>query len=147
MWWDTPVYAFYAPATVAYPPPKHRATHTFRCEARRCKQTIYCYINMKDASSTRNLLCHAKLCWGKEALAAAKEARDLDEIWDKIVGSIKKNGSITATIKHKGKGETYSHRLFTKIEMHTECMKWVVESLWPFRIVRDPGFLRLVKTG
>ncbi|OJT01922.1 Zinc finger BED domain-containing protein RICESLEEPER 2, partial [Trametes pubescens] len=102
---------------------------------------------MKDASSTRNLLRHAKLCWGKEALAAAKEARDLDEIRDKIIGSIKKNGSITAAIKHKGKGETYSHRLFTKIEMRTECMKWVMESLWPFQIVRDPGFLRLVKMG
>lgn len=145
--WDAPVYVFYAEATVAYPPPQRRLAHAFRCEARGCKQTIYRYVGTKDVSSTGNLLRHARSCWGEEAIAAAREAKDLDEIREKIVGSIKKNGSITAAFKRKGKGETYSHRPFTKIETRTECVKWCAESLRPFRVVQDRGFLRLVKTG
>lgn len=141
------MYAFFTAPTVAYPAPGDRLAHAFRCVATGCKKVIHRFVDTRDVSSTSNLQRHVRSCWGEDVLDAAMEAKDLDEVREKIVASIKKNGKITTVFERKGKGETYSHQPFTKIETRTECVKWCAEALHPFRIVRDRGFLRLMKTG
>lgn len=89
---------------------------------------------------------HARSCWGDEAVETAKSARDLDEV-HKIISSIVKNGSITAVFERKTDVVTYSHRPFTRIETRTELVKWFAENLRPFRLVKDRGFLVLMKMG
>ena len=57
-------------------------------------------------------------CWGEEAINATDGAKDKNEVCNKIVGSILKNGSITTAFEHKGKGKiTYSWRPHTHSEM------------------------------
>ena len=37
---------------------------------------------MGDATSTSNLQCHAKICWGKQAIEAAGCTKDVYAAWD-----------------------------------------------------------------
>ena len=77
----------------------------------------------KDARSTGNMRKHAKVCWGDEVLKAADDAKNAEEVRTKIVASVLRNGSITASFERKGKGRvTYSHRQHTKSET-----RWVIE--------------------
>jgi len=39
---------------------------------------VYRYLNKGDANSTSNLLRHARICWGTEAVEAATATHDLD---------------------------------------------------------------------
>lgn len=56
--------------------------------------------------------------------------------------------SITAAFERKGKGKVkYSYRQHTKTESKAEIVRWVSESMRPFDIVEDRGFLCLMKTG
>ena len=75
------------------------------------------------------------------------------------------NGTITAAFEWKGKGKTtYSTRPHTKAEIRleldcpfvwlaltnecrVEIVRWVVESLCPFEIIKDHGFQSLMRTG
>lgn len=145
--WDSPIYAFFEPAYVDHPPPTHRLAHAFRCSARGCKRVIYRFVETLDAKSTSNLSRHAKKCFGEDAVSAAREAQSRDEVRTKIVATFNKNGTITSAFERKKGGVTYSHRPFTRIETRTEIVKWVAEDLRPFRIVKDRGFLVLMKTG
>lgn len=61
---------------------------------------------------------HARLCWGRETVDAAK-ATNLDGAREAMEKNQLKDGSITAIFEHlkKGKGNiTYSHRQHTKTE-------------------------------
>lgn len=144
--WTAGVYAFYETPTVAYPAPSRTLAHAFRCKGRGCKKVIHRYVASKDITSTSNLWRHATACWGEDAVKAAKSAKDVDEV-RKITASIKRSGSITEAFERKTDVVTYSHRPFTRIETRTELVKWFAENLRPFRIVRDRGFLVLMKTG
>lgn len=144
--WTAGVYAFYDTPTVAYPAPSRTLAHAFHCAARGCKKVIHRYVASKDITSTSNLWRHASACWGEDAINAAKSARDVEEV-RKITASIKRSGSITEAFERKTDVVTYSHRPFTRIETRTELVKWFAENLRPFRIVRDRGFLVLMKTG
>ncbi|OBZ79481.1 putative AC9 transposase [Grifola frondosa] len=91
---------------------------------------------------------HARSCWGEEALAAADEAKDAAEARGTIVKGLQENGTITSAFQRKGNGKvTYSIRPHTKTEVRAEIVRWVAESVRPFRIVKDRGFLSLMKTG
>lgn len=144
--WTAGVYGLYEVPVVAYPPPTKELAHAFRCAARGCKKVIHRYVGTKDVTSTSNLWRHATSCWGEDAVKAARSACDVEEV-RKISASIKRNGSITDAFERKTDVVTYSHRPFTRIETRTELVKWFAENLRPFRIVRDRGFLVLMKTG
>jgi uncharacterized DUF497 family protein len=114
--------------------------------AKGCETRIRRFVD-RD-TSTSNLIKHAKKCWGEDTVTAASTAKDAKEVRDKVVGSILKNGSLTASFEIKGKGKVrYSHRQHTKAETRGEIVKWVSESLRPFQIVHDDGFHTLMKTG
>ncbi|KAG1836176.1 hypothetical protein DFJ58DRAFT_669914, partial [Suillus subalutaceus] len=144
---STPAYAFFDPVPKIIEQNGQRA-HEFRCLAKGCKTTVKRYLDKGDARSTGNMRKHTCLCWGDDVLQAADQAKDADEVQKKIVGSVLRNGSITASFERKGKGKvTYSHRQHTRTETKAEIVRWVAESLRPFEIVQDRGFQSLMKTG
>ncbi|KAG2098243.1 uncharacterized protein F5147DRAFT_747387 [Suillus discolor] len=125
--WTSPVYAFFDSTPIIETLHGHCA-HAFKCMGKRCK--------------------HIKTCWGNEVLQAACKAKDADEVRTKIIAGILRNGSITSSFEHKGKGKvTYLHRQHTHTKTKAELVHWVAESLRPFDIVKDRGFQSLMKTG
>ena len=75
------------------------------------------YLDTGDAKSTGNLHKHAKICWGKEAVAAAVSTRDVRSVCEAL-GKLKSvNTSITAAFQRVAKSKvTYSHRQHTTSE-------------------------------
>ena len=114
--WKSPVYAFYEPVPeIEYV--GSRRTHVFKCMAVGCKYKARRYLDMKDKSSTGNLIKHIKLCWGDEVWKAASECKDAGEARVAVVKPFAKSGSITASFERTGKGTvTYMHRQYTKTE-------------------------------
>ncbi|OJA08026.1 hypothetical protein AZE42_10848 [Rhizopogon vesiculosus] len=145
--WISPIYAFFNPTPVVETIDGCCA-HSFKCTAKGCKVRIRRFLDKKDARSTGNMRKHVKICWGEEVLQAADEAKNAEEVRMKIVPSVLRNGSIMASFERKGKGQvTYSHWQHTHTETKAELVHWILESLWPFDIVKDRGFQLLMKTG
>lgn len=143
--WDSTIYAFYKTPIVEFI--GDRVAHSFACAGRGCKYIYRRYQDKADKTSTKSLIRHAKSCWGEEAVRAASEAKDVGYAREHVVGGILRSGSITAHFERKGGTVTYSHRQHTRIETRTEIAKWVSESMRPFKMVKDRGFLVLMKTG
>ncbi len=121
--------------------------HSFACAGRGCKYVYRRFQDKGDATSTKSLLRRTKTCWGEDVLRTACEVNDLQYARDHVVGRILKSGSITAHFERKdGSKVTYLHRAHTRIETRTEIAKWVSESLRPVKMVKDRGFLVLMKT-
>jgi hypothetical protein len=145
--WTSPIYAFYK-AIPQIETVDGRRCHVFECAGKTCKYLCRRYLDKSDANSTGNLWKHVKVCWGEEALKAAEALANVEEARDKVVKSLNQSGSITAVFERVGKGQvTYSNRQHTRTETRTEIVRWVSESLRPFRIVCDRGFQCLMKTG
>lgn len=107
--WNSPVYVFFDP-TPHIIEITDRRVHEFKCQARGCKVKVRWFLDKGDARSTGNMRKHVCLCWGDEVLKAADSAKNANEVRHKIIGSILRNGSITASFEWKGKGKiTYSH--------------------------------------
>jgi hypothetical protein len=126
--WNSPVYAFFEPI------PKiveisGRNAHEFKCQGKGCKTSVRRFLDKGDAHSTSNMCKHVRSCWGADVLQAADEAKDANEVRCKIVGSVLRNGSITAAFERKGKGKvTYSHRQHTCAETrYKEIIEIVVD--------------------
>ena len=161
--WTSPVYAFYEPIPdIAYV--DGRRVHIFKCTARSCRYTCRRFLDGLDRSSTGNLIKHVKTCWGDDAYRAAAGCMNAKDARENVVKSFATKGSITTSFKRAGKGKvTYMHRQYTKTETkylsnyltrpyliccsRTEIVRWVAESMRPFKIVEDRGFLSLMKTG
>ncbi|KAG0703263.1 hypothetical protein DFH29DRAFT_803739 [Suillus ampliporus] len=145
--WVSPIYAFFDPTPHIVETDRQQA-HKFKCCAKACKASIRHFLDKKNARSTGNMRKHVKSCWGEEILSVADDTKDAKEVRTKIVGSILKNGTITASFERKGKGKlTYSHHQHTWAETKAEIVQWVSESLRLFEIVKDRGFQTLMKTG
>jgi len=94
-----------------------RNAHEFGCLAKGCKTTVRRFLDKGDAHSTGNMCKHVRSCWGADVLEAADEAKNANEVREKIIGSVLRSGSITAAFEQKGKGKvTYSHRQHTCAE-------------------------------
>ena len=143
--WTSVVYAFYEEAEIRYK--DDRRQHSFKCSNRGCKVRVNRFLDTKDAASTSNLRRHVLDCWGPELLKTAQEMSDRAEVREKIVKSVLTTGTITAHFERKQGAVTYRNRPFTRAETRTEIVKWVCECARPFNIVKDPGFLVLMKTG
>jgi hypothetical protein len=125
--WSSPVYAFFDPL------PKivtidGRGAHEFKCQAKGCKAKVRRFLDKGDAHSTGNMCKHVRSCWGADVLRAADEAKDANEVWSKIVGSVLRDRTITASFARKGKGKvTYSHRQHTRAETRYEVVELLAE--------------------
>ncbi|KAI0659197.1 hypothetical protein C8Q70DRAFT_891513, partial [Cubamyces menziesii] len=128
--WTSPVYGFFKDAyldTVGT-----RRAHVFACARKGCQVTINRFLDRKDRS-TGNMKKHAEACWGEEAVSRGMSTGSAEGARKTVVTSILETGRISTFFSWKKKGKvTYSHMQHTKEET---------------RIVRDRGFLSLMKTG
>ena len=121
--WNASIYAFFHTVpSINYIGNLSWHIHIFKCNAKSCKgkgfnwQHVWRYLNTANGTSTSNLHCHTKICWGKQAVAAADAAKlhgTAYEIVEKSLGM--PDGSITAIFKCiKENGIiTYSHIQYT----------------------------------
>lgn len=123
------------------------------------------YLDTQDAKSTGNMRKHAKVCWGDEAVSAADATATVTAARAALSKMTMKNGSITAAFQRSARSKViYSHRQHTTVESRydiisfcieissfrphrVEFVRWISESKRPFKIVKDPGFRSLMKTG
>jgi hypothetical protein len=171
--WNAPVYAFFNPVpSIDYVGNPPRRVHIFECNAKACigkgmnRRHVRRFLDTADGKSTSNLRRHAKICWGEEAVAGADTVKSHGATRQIVEKSLRmRDGSIAVMFKSlKGKGKvTYSHRQHTKTEarynlvcfpihmlmsvLSAEIVRWVAESMRPFKIVNDRGFRCLMKTG
>ncbi|KAI0684076.1 hypothetical protein BC835DRAFT_1242500, partial [Cytidiella melzeri] len=135
--WNAVVYAFFCPEVEIIHSGNRRA-HVFRCAGSGCSKTISRYLDTHDSTSTKNLRNHVKTCkaWGENILTEA-EGLSVQEARSRIQ-NIPRAGSITAAFARQGKGTVrFSTRQHTKDETRKR----------PFSIVKDRGFISLMKTG
>ncbi|KAG2353806.1 hypothetical protein BDR07DRAFT_1454365 [Suillus spraguei] len=136
--WNSPVHAFFHPTLQVVEVTDHCA-HVFKCQAKGCKVKVQCFLDKGD---------HVCLCWGDEVLKAADSAKEAREVCNKIVDSILRNRSITASFECKGKGKImYLHCQHTHTETRAEIVHWVSKSLHPSNVIKDHAFQSLMKTG
>ncbi|KAL1937246.1 hypothetical protein VTO73DRAFT_13915 [Trametes versicolor] len=146
--WSAPVYAFFSP-DVYVERAKGRTAIVFKCAAPKCKKLVRRYLDTKDATSTSNLRSHVKVCsrWGEGVLTEASKYKSADDA-RAVTEAYQRTGTITTIFKRLRKGKlTFSTRQHTTQETRAEIVRWVCESKRPFAIVRDRGFLMLMKTG
>jgi hypothetical protein len=118
--WTLPVYVFFKTTPQIKYKDGHRA-HVFECGASRCKghnsRYIYRFLDKGDANSTSNLLRHAKICWGTEAVEAATATHDLEAARAVLAKTKLRDGSILAEFQRIKKGKvTYRHTQHTTTE-------------------------------
>jgi len=97
-------------------------------------------------------LCrHAKICWGEEVIASAtSNGVDVHAARKILKGkTIIRDGSITAAFDRSGNGTVTSLNGIANTSpfYRAEIVRWVCESMRPFKIVEDRGFRKLMKTG
>ncbi|KAF5374631.1 hypothetical protein D9615_008911 [Tricholomella constricta] len=155
--WTSPIYGFFGPRP-SIEIVDGRRCHEFKCGAPQCKgkgpkpRIVRRYLDKADKGSTSNMHKHAKNCWGEETVKKALETKhelSIEDIRKSLTTAAKqRDGSITAIFERKGKGPvTFSSRPHTYTETRVECVKWVAESMRSMKIIDDPGFHRLMKTG
>jgi hypothetical protein len=118
--WTSPVYVFFK-QTPLIKYKNDRRSHVFECAAGKCKgrngRDVCRYLDKGDANSTSNLLRHAKICWGFEAMEAATATKDLDAARDVLSKTKLWDGSILTEFQQIGKGKiTYKHTQHTTAE-------------------------------
>ena len=97
--WTSPVYVFFKKTPkIEYKGEQH--CHVFECATGSCKghngRNIIQFLDKGDANSTSNLLWHARICWGTEAVEAATATKDLEAAC-KVLGETKqRDGTILA---------------------------------------------------
>ncbi|EPS93986.1 hypothetical protein FOMPIDRAFT_64676 [Fomitopsis schrenkii] len=144
--WTAPVYAFFKP-NVSIEYIKGRCVHVFRCANTGCKQQVRRYHGTGDTKSTGNLRKHVKSCWGAEALHAA-DLKDSAVNAQDAVRTYRRTHDIKVAFGNVGKKTvSFSTRQHTPSETRAEIVRWVSESMRPFNIVKDRGFVLLMKTG
>jgi hypothetical protein len=164
--WSSPVYVFFR-QTPRIEYKKERQCHVFECAAANCKartgRDVHQFLDTSDAKSTRNMRKHVKVCWGAETVTAADATKCLAGAREVLAKAKLKDGLITAKFVRIGKGKvTYSHRqhkngskvrripsidTFLNKSYRAEIVLWVSESKRPFKVVKDRGFQKLMKTG
>ena len=142
----SPIYAFFNP-TPHVVKVDGWCTHEFLWSVRGVPRSRFAttWISKTHALLRYNMHKHARRCWGDETLEVADLAKSVNEICDRIVRSILRNGSITTAFKHNTKGKiTYSHRQHTRAK--TRCVFLFQIHFWSELFLTEQrsfvGFLR-----
>lgn len=118
--WSSPVYVFFK-QTPQIEYKTGRRCHVFSCAAGRCKgrngRNVIRFLDKGDSNSTSNLLRHARICWGTDAVEAATATKDLEAARE-VLGKTKlRDGSILAEFQRLSKDKvTYRHTQHTTNE-------------------------------
>ncbi|KAF8805659.1 hypothetical protein BYT27DRAFT_7026528, partial [Phlegmacium glaucopus] len=124
--WTSPVYVFFK-KTPQIQYKDGRRCHVFECAAGRCKvrnsRYICQFLDKGDANSTGNLLRHARICWGTEAVEAATTTQDLNSARDVLAKTKLRDGSILTEFQRIGKSKvTYQHTQHTTSEARFQSL-------------------------
>ena len=118
--WSSPVYVFFK-KTPQIEYKGGRRCHVFSCAAAGCKgrngRHVIRFLDKGDDNSTSNLLRHARICWGTEAVEAVTATHNLEAARD-VLGTTKlRDGSILAEFQRMSKDNvTYRHTQHTTTE-------------------------------
>ncbi|KAF9560223.1 hypothetical protein CPC08DRAFT_613634, partial [Agrocybe pediades] len=131
--WNTAIYALWYPVPdIGYD--DGRRYHEFTCFKKSCKKKVRRFLDTKDATSTGNLHKHSRKCWGEDIVELALNTTSTKDAREALANC--KDGSVAEAFKIRGKPiVTYSHRQHTSTETR------------PYTIVKDRGFMSLMKTG
>ena len=149
--WNSPIYAFFKPMPDVDHIDGCRA-HVFECNAKHCKgkgqhgRHVRRYLDTGDAKSTRNLRCHAKICWSEEAIEAMSQTKNVHTAQEAMAKATSKYGSITVVLERAGKNKaTYSHRQHSMTESRYVPQKRAVAMLRSFLAERrlSDGFQKV----
>ncbi|TFK58100.1 hypothetical protein BDN72DRAFT_749205, partial [Pluteus cervinus] len=145
--WTSIMYAFFDPDPTLEEEGGRKYV-AFKCLGKNCRQIKRRYLDTSDSMLTGGLRKHVISCWGKEVLKRASAADDIAQARDKVIIPYRKSGTLTTAFAWKGKGKpTYSTRQLNRIQTKTEIVRWICEDKRPMKIVKDRGFLRLMKSG
>ncbi|KAJ7060842.1 hypothetical protein C8F01DRAFT_988221, partial [Mycena amicta] len=146
--WTSSVYAFYSQDIIIEYRHTHRH-HVFTCAAKGCGTRIAWNLTTRDAKSTKNLLQHARSCWGTDTVNAALAVKDVKKAREILRRNPGKQRRLSDIFKrHTTPGaDIYSSRPLTKAENRAWHVRWMAESLRPFRIVKDRAYRFLMKSG
>ncbi|KAJ7151172.1 hypothetical protein C8R46DRAFT_914388, partial [Mycena filopes] len=145
--WRSAVYGLYSSkVNIGYH--NDRKYHEFSCANKRCKfgkngkpAVVRRYLDSKDRAATGNLINHAKACRGTDAVENVMTS-------EKAKKKTTRDGSIYATFAKIGQRvRSFASRPQTAQETRASIVKWITESNRPAKIVSDPGFEELMKTG
>ena len=146
--WHAPIYGFFKPTPdIEYK--NNRCSHIFCCLAKGCSGVVHHFVD--NDVLTKNLIRHARKCFGEDTVTVAKNAKDAQEVCDKIVGSILRDGTITAVFQRKDREKVfYSHRQHTRTEtrlvaLHT-CRAPVDSLDWSAGLRKATGPSTLLRT-
>ena len=106
--WTSSVYVFFQKeAQIEYV--NGRRSHVFTCATARCKgkngREVRRFLDKGDANSTSGLTRHTRLCWGDEAVEAARTTRDLEGARAVLAKSNLRDGSITTEFSRLVRGK------------------------------------------
>ncbi|KAJ7681444.1 hypothetical protein B0H17DRAFT_943027, partial [Mycena rosella] len=148
--WSSHIYAFYnGDVSIEYR--ENKLHHVFTCAARGCGHKVSRNQTSKDRNSTKNLRKHAVKCWGEDTVNAASDIGGLEQaraLLKRHKGE--RNQRLTDIFKSHstaGHGDTLSHVPLTRAQTRIGFVRWISESLRPFRIAVDRGFHYLMKSG
>ena len=131
--WTSPVYVFYK-HTPRIEYKNNCRSHIFQCAASHCKgktRNVCRFLDKGDANSTSNLLRHARICWGVQAVEAATTTKDLDAARDVLSKTKLRDGSILTKFQRIGKGKvTYKHTQHMTAEARYIPFKFVIFLFW-----------------
>ncbi|KAF9040320.1 hypothetical protein BDP27DRAFT_1244652, partial [Rhodocollybia butyracea] len=143
-----PIYAFFhADPDVNFDSDGTAEYVTFSCAA--CRTQVRQGLKTTDKASTGALICHAKSCWGDEAVSAVQQSKSLDKAREAIRKIGKKSQSkLTAALRTvKGWAESFSTQPPTKKSICVVTARWVSEAAHPFRLVEDCCYRWLQREG
>ncbi|KAJ7263159.1 hypothetical protein B0H12DRAFT_981291, partial [Mycena haematopus] len=139
--WRSPVYGLYnKKVTIGYE--NDRKYHYFQCSNTKCKLGgVRRYLDKNDRAATGNLITHAKSCRGEDAVEAVMSSKSSKS-------RTTRDGTIYAAFARLGqKVRSFSSRPHTAQETRANIVRWITENNRPAKIVTDPGFQTLMKTG
>ncbi|KAJ7199161.1 hypothetical protein GGX14DRAFT_373280, partial [Mycena pura] len=149
--WRSHIYAFYHGDVEIEYNAEGMLIYCFSCAARNCSHRVRRNQTTKDKQSTKLLRDHAVKCWGDENVRAAEKVASLTEA-RKLVKKHKSGGNQRLTDMFKANAvkddaDSFSHVPLTREQSRAWHVRWVSESLRPFRIAKDRAYRFLMKSG
>ncbi|KIL55138.1 hypothetical protein M378DRAFT_18219, partial [Amanita muscaria Koide BX008] len=153
--WNASIYAFFKLTPTIEYSKDGDTIHVFECKAPNCRgrsKFVRRNLGTSDATSTGNLKKHAVLCWGKEVVEAAGDAKSVHEAREVLDGLDQKKTtherSLVLEFERIGKGKVrYSTRPPSKMEIRAGHVRWMAVSKRSFSLAEDEGYHFLMKTG
>ena len=119
--WTNVIYAFYQ-KTPDIEEIRGRRAHTFTCSKPGCAHRVRRFLDTKDRLSTGNMYKHTRVCWGSEAIEAAKTYRN-EKAAREPIAALGRSGTLPEAFGKQGARmniKTYSITLHTREQIRSD---------------------------